>query len=192
MEAIKMKKMIKIDGHPMEYYSDENMLDVEAYYGFVYVTKNLVEEKFYVGSSAFVKPGAKNDIQWENYLGSGVELSKAIKEFGRKNFKRIIIDVAKNEASLRKLEKQYIGKFEATQSENWYNAIEGITLLTKEEKEKEGMPIRFLVRFSTVKNADVKLMNDIEQYCEENGMPKTQLFKNAVREYLRNNQVENF
>ncbi|WP_154973581.1 hypothetical protein [Priestia megaterium] len=187
-----MKKMIKIDGHPMEYYSDENMLDVEAYYGFVYVTKNLVEEKFYVGSSAFVKPGAKNDIQWENYLGSGVELSKAIKEFGRKNFKRIIIDVAKNEASLRKLEKQYIGKFEATQSENWYNAIEGITLLTKEEKEKEGMPIRFLVRFSTVKNADVKLMNDIEQYCEENGMPKTQLFKNAVREYLRNNQVENF
>jgi Putative endonuclease segE, GIY-YIG domain len=113
-----MKKFIKIDGIPMEYFYDESLLDTEKYYGFVYVTKNIVEEKYYVGSSAFDKKNNHSLSRWENYLGSGSKLKKAITEQGRNNFKRIIIDLAEDVESLRELEKQYIEKFNATNKEN--------------------------------------------------------------------------
>lgn len=50
----------------------------------VYKTTNLLNDKFYVGSH-------QTDRLEDGYLGSGVILKKALKKYGRNNFKREII-----------------------------------------------------------------------------------------------------
>lgn len=52
--------------------------------GFVYITTCLVNDKIYVGQHS-VKSG-----NWK-YIGSGNLLRRAIKKFGRKEFKRKIL-----------------------------------------------------------------------------------------------------
>jgi len=48
----------------------------------IYLTVNLINNKFYIGQTI---------TQDRNYLGSGILITKAIKKYGRDNFKRIIL-----------------------------------------------------------------------------------------------------
>ena len=50
----------------------------DRYYGFVYITKNLINGKLYVGQKSFTP-------DWKKYLGSGTALKLAIKKF-QKNY----------------------------------------------------------------------------------------------------------
>ena len=54
-------------------------------YNFLYKTTNLVNGKIYIGVHTTNK---LND----GYLGSGTNFKKAVKEFGRMNFKREILE----------------------------------------------------------------------------------------------------
>jgi len=78
---------------------------------FIYLTTNLENEKQYVGSHE----GNSND----NYLGSGVLISKAIKKYGNKNFKRTILKECLPENNLI-LEEKYINEYN-TLIPNGYN-----------------------------------------------------------------------
>ena len=64
-------------------------------YGFIYITTNLINGKQYIGQHK----GDGND----NYLGSGDEIKLAIKKYGKKNFKRETICVAKTKEELDEL-----------------------------------------------------------------------------------------
>jgi hypothetical protein len=59
---------------------------------FVYLTTNLLNGKQYVGSHE----GYEND----SYLGSGTYISRAVKKYGKENFKREILEVCDSSINL--------------------------------------------------------------------------------------------
>lgn len=105
----------------------------DGYYGFVYlirVERSLsvpreLWDKVYVGKKAFTykrkkvmskkaRKGTRKrveikevDSRWKSYWGSSKELIADIKTYGQENFKRIILDYARNKTELSYLEVYY-------------------------------------------------------------------------------------
>lgn len=110
------------------------------YYGFIYITTNLVNNKKYIGMH-------KGSIE-DNYLGSGKILTRAIEKCGRENFKREILSYANSKEELEKLEKYFIEKYNAVNDENFYNIHIGgsggntIAGYTEEEKQQYRLKMR--------------------------------------------------
>lgn len=93
-------------------------------YGFIYITTNLINGKKYLGKRSY-KDYSDGKKKWKNYLGSGKLISRAIKKYGKENFKREIIDEAETYEELNELEKYYIRLYNCTDSDEWYNISEG-------------------------------------------------------------------
>ena len=86
-------------------------------YNFLYKITNLINGKFYYGIHS------TNDID-DGYMGSGVMIKKAIKKYGRSNFKKEIIQFTNDRESLILLEKQFINE-ELLKDKNCYNMVLG-------------------------------------------------------------------
>lgn len=84
---------------------------------YVYITTNLINNKKYIGQHS----GEIND----SYLGSGVHLLKAIKKYGKNNFKKEILEKCNSQEELDQAEKRWIKFFDAVNSEEFYNIAEG-------------------------------------------------------------------
>lgn len=80
----------------------------------VYITKNLINNKKYIGKDE------KND---PNYLGSGTLFMEAIQQFGRENFKKEILEYCENDQILREREIYWIDYFDAVNSDDYYNLV---------------------------------------------------------------------
>lgn len=80
----------------------------------IYKTTNLINGKFYVGQDS------KND---PNYLGSGDNIKKAIKKYGKDNFKKDILEVCINQDELNDREIYWIRELNAI--EDGYNILIG-------------------------------------------------------------------
>lgn len=65
----------------------------------IYKTTNLIDGKFYIGKSIKDDP---------NYLGSGLKLVRAIKKYGRQNFKKEILERCESVEQLNEREKYWI------------------------------------------------------------------------------------
>lgn len=87
-------------------------------YGFIYITTNLVNGKKYIGQKMY------ND-GWETYLGSGVFIKKAIKKYGKENFKREMIEECENRQQSNEREIYWIKFYDAVNNNNFYNMAEG-------------------------------------------------------------------
>lgn len=85
-------------------------------FGFVYQTENLYNGKKYIGKCIYSR---QND--WQKYLGSGVDLLKDIRHYGRENFERIILAEAYSREELNQLEEYYISHYNAATSPEFYN-----------------------------------------------------------------------
>lgn len=85
-------------------------------FGFVYMTVCNVNGKKYIGKCQYNR---KND--WRKYLGSGIELKKDIKKYGKENFTREILKESDNDKNLQALEEHYIEKYNAVESKEFYN-----------------------------------------------------------------------
>jgi len=83
-------------------------------YGFIYITTNLINGKKYVGQKTY-------NNRWKCYLGSGKYFKLAVKKHGRENFVKEIVAIAYCKDELNKLEAEYIKKFNAVQSADYYN-----------------------------------------------------------------------
>lgn len=100
---------------------------------YVYLTTNLINNKKYVGQHN----GEIND----DYLGSGVHLLKAIKKYGKQNFKKEILEECFSQQTLDEAEKRWIKIFNAVERKDFYNIAEGgkggnpILGLTPEEEK---------------------------------------------------------
>jgi len=79
-----------------------------------YITTNIINGKQYVGMHA------SDDIENDQYLGSGHAILRAIKKYGRENFKRDILCVSENKEIAHKNEKKLI-KEHNTLNPNGYN-----------------------------------------------------------------------
>lgn len=113
-------KMIDIDGIIVHQYPEE-MFENTEYYGFIYVTKDLTNDKFYVGRCQF----GNTCIKWQNYFGSGREIKRALTAHGKQNFKKYIIDIAKNREEWKQKESHYITLFQAKVNNKFYNSTPG-------------------------------------------------------------------
>lgn len=112
--------MAKVDINGITFKVYDN-LEYSQYFGYIYVTTNLVNGKRYVGLSYAKKVD-------ESYLGSGRYLKDDIKKYGKNKFSKIIIDVANTKAELEELELYYIKEgfgVNVARDDNWYNIKEG-------------------------------------------------------------------
>lgn len=83
----------------------------------VYLTKNLINDKKYIGKDAKSDP---------NYLGSGLLLKKAIKKYGKEKFEKIIlVDNIICLKTLEEEEKKFILLFDAVNNKQFYNITFG-------------------------------------------------------------------
>lgn len=87
-------------------------------YGYIYETTNLINGKKYIGKKV-------SNIFVNSYYGSGILLKKAIRKYGKNNFKVVLLDEAYNNIELNEKEKFYINKYNATKSDLYYNIAEG-------------------------------------------------------------------
>lgn len=96
-------------------------------YHYVYLIINKINLKLYVGKHS------TNDLN-DGYFGSGVELSKSIRKYGKCNFEKIILTYCKNEQEAFQKEEQYIliakswdnGQFLNIHQGGAINQLEGI------------------------------------------------------------------
>lgn len=88
-------------------------------YGYIYRTTNEVNHKTYIGQH-------KKDYFDEKYLGSGVLIKQAIREYGRFNFSLTLLKVCFSEKELNE-EEQKIIKLEREKGHAEYNISDGGT-----------------------------------------------------------------
>ena len=87
------------------YFNDKpfESSDIQDYFGFVYLIKNNLNGRKYVGRKYFwqfrtpkgKKRKVKSESDWKNYYGSCPELKEDIGKIGRENFSRTIISLHK-------------------------------------------------------------------------------------------------
>lgn len=80
----------------------------------VYKTTNIVTNIIYVGADRKNNP---------NYLGSGTLLLRAIKKYGRENFKKEVLEICDNEEVLFDREVFWIKELNATDRSIGYNIV---------------------------------------------------------------------
>lgn len=84
----------------------------------VYKTTNLINGKIYIGKDESMKP---------HYIGSGYILKKAIRKYGKENFKKDILESCGSREELEEKERYWIKELNATNPEIGYNVAEGGT-----------------------------------------------------------------
>ncbi len=87
-------------------------------YGYIYLTTNLINNKKYIGMH-------KSSVFDPNYKGSGKILRKAINKYGWDSFKVEILKECMTPEELYKEESDYINKYNALNSKEFYNLKEG-------------------------------------------------------------------
>lgn len=86
---------------------------------YIYITTNLINGKQYIGQHK----GDYND----SYLGSGILITKAIKKYGKDNFTKEVLAYCNSREEADEKERYYIEKYNAIDSDNFYNCQEGGT-----------------------------------------------------------------
>jgi hypothetical protein len=75
----------------------------EHLYHFIYKTTNLINQKYYIGMHS------TNDLN-DGYIGSGTNLIRSIKKYGKHNFKFEIIEFLPNRKLLKEKEIEIVNK----------------------------------------------------------------------------------
>lgn len=83
---------------------------------YIYCTTNKINNKKYIGQHH----GPLND----DYLGSGIYITKAIAKYGKQNFSKEIIEIC-TEENIDEREKYWIDYYNAVEDEHYYNIMEG-------------------------------------------------------------------
>lgn len=83
-------------------------------FNFLYVTTNLIDGKQYVGEHS------TDCVENDQYLGSGILITHAIKKYGKKNFKREIIECFSTKQEAFDAQERYIKELN-TLKPNGYN-----------------------------------------------------------------------
>ena len=89
-------------------------------YGFIYMTHNMVNGKKYIGQKQI-----KSQKPWQDYLGSGKTLLKAINKYGEENFYKDILETCTNQDDLNAREEYWISYYNAVKDDTFYNICSG-------------------------------------------------------------------
>ena len=78
----------------------------------IYQTTNLINDKKYIGKDINNNP---------KYLGSGLDLKKAIKKYGKENFKKEILEYCNSKEELLDREAYWLKFYNVVEDPNFYN-----------------------------------------------------------------------
>lgn len=87
-------------------------------FGYVYITTNLINGKKYIGKKSLPEFDT-------NYFGSGKLIKRALKKYGKENFKCEVIKWCETEDELNNSERYYIKQYNAVYDDMFYNLAEG-------------------------------------------------------------------
>ena len=87
-------------------------------YGYIYQTTCLINNKKYIGQH-------KSNNFDTSYLGSGKTFIKALNKYGKENFKCELLKECYDRDDLNESEKYFIKKYDAVNSDDYYNISEG-------------------------------------------------------------------
>lgn len=88
---------------------------------YIYITTNLINRKRYIG-----KRTTSKEISLDSYLGSGLYLLKAVKKYGKENFKKEILEICESGEILNERERYWISFYRADGRNNmFYNIVPG-------------------------------------------------------------------
>ena len=109
-------------------------------YGYVYITTNLINNKKYIGQH-------KSDLFDIKYLGSGINIKKSIKKYGKENFKVELLEWCETQDDADEKERYYITKYNTQNCDIGYNITIGgqkrfFTGQTHSDEAKEKMSER--------------------------------------------------
>lgn len=131
----------------------ENMKPI----GFVYLTTNIVNGKIYIGQHTV------DGNDWK-YIGSGTLFQKAVKKYGKENFKRKILRLCYSLHELKVWEHVYIVKYKSTDRSVGYNIAKGDVNTTELNPAK--LPeVREKIsetRLRKINNGDIKILRGRE------------------------------
>lgn len=146
-------------------------------YGYVYLIKNMVNGRPYVGSHA----GSYFD---KNYYGSGNNIKKAIKKYGRQFFRRKILFRAKNYDDLMSAETYFIKKIINKYGDRAYNiALDGRRCMLGRKHKPE--TIKF---YSESRRGENNPMYGVRMIGKDNpnyGRKHSEEFKRRISEMKR-------
>lgn len=89
-------------------------------YGYIYITTNKVNGKKYIGQHKSLDGSLD-----ENYLGSGNNIRKAVKKYGKQNFECKILETVDSLDEANEKEKFYIQQYNAVNDDMFYNIAAG-------------------------------------------------------------------
>lgn len=95
--------------------------------GWIYLTTNLINEKIYIGQHVISSDKRAN----ATYIGSGELFRRAVKKYGKENFKRKILKVCYTQKELNTWEYVYIKKYKSQDKDIGYNIADGDILSSK-------------------------------------------------------------
>ena len=87
-------------------------------YGYIYKITNNIDGKIYIGQK-------KSSFIVEDYYGSGLYITRAIKKYGVNNFTRDILEWCESKEALNEKEIYWISKLDATNRKVGYNISTG-------------------------------------------------------------------
>lgn len=100
-------------------------------YGYVYKTTNLINGKCYIGQHQASK------FEFNRYIGSGTYLKKAIKKYGKENFRCELLETCDSQNELDDCEEKWISFYNAVESKSFYNIDAGGNGVKKTKEHKQ-------------------------------------------------------
>jgi group I intron endonuclease len=145
----------------------------------VYCITNKINGKKYIGSDS------KNDPK---YYGSGVNIKKAIKKYGKKNFIKHILCEVNTSDLMKELEEYWIDYFDAYNNPLFYNATKYAAGISSFPEHKK-INISLANQGNTYHLGHKQTEYQKEQTRKANlGKKHTEEFKNIKRQKALNNQ----
>jgi len=140
----------------------------------IYKTTNLINGKIYVGQD-------KNNNNL--YLGSGTAIKRAIKKYGKENFRREILEECQNYKDLNDKEIYWINKLNSRDKNKGYNISKGGD---EGNRSQHGSFYQCWIEKYGKDIADIKfdkMKNQIRETLKEKGTVFSKYGKNGVYKY---------
>lgn len=87
-------------------------------YGYIYLTTNLINNKKYIGQH-------KSEVFDKSYLGSGVNIRRSIKKYGKNNFSVKLLEWCETQTHADEKEMFYINEYKTRDPKVGYNITQG-------------------------------------------------------------------
>jgi group I intron endonuclease len=151
-------------------------------YHYVYLTTNNLTNQQYIGDrTTYIEP------EKDNYFGSGVEIKNALKQQGRKNFTKIILEQCNTRKEAGNKQEYYIKLYKTHISQGGYNVNWNGGTCNGDRKHSEEAKKKMQKSHKKFSNETIKKMSQSHK-----GIKLSEEIKNKISLSLKGNKNPNF